>query len=129
LKRKIINGLFALALVLSFSLVTVTPSLAAPSSDATLSNLIISSGTLTPAFASGTISYTDSVAHNMASITVTPTVHESHATVTVNGTTVASGSASGAITLSVGANPITVVITAQDTTTKTYTVTVTGAGP
>ena len=46
--------------------------------------------------------------------------------VKVNGVTVASGSASGAITLSVGSNAITVVVTAADgTTTKTYSIAVT----
>ena len=42
-------------------------------SDATLSNLTISSGTLTPTFASATTSYTDSVANSVTSVTVTPT--------------------------------------------------------
>jgi alpha-tubulin suppressor-like RCC1 family protein len=109
---------------------TVTVTRSVPSTDANLSNLTISSGTPTPAFASGTINYTDSVANAVTSITVTPTVSESHATVKVNTVTVASGSPSGAISLSVGANTITVVVTAQDTTTtKTYTVTVTRAVP
>jgi hypothetical protein len=47
--------------------------------------------------------------------------------VTVNGTPVTSGSASGAINLNVGPNTITVVVTAQDASTKTYTVVVTRA--
>src|SRR5690606_34014361 len=48
-----------------------------------------------------------------------------NATITVNGTAVTSGNASGAIALNVGSNTITTVVTAQDgTTTKTYTVTV-----
>ncbi|WP_162252470.1 cadherin-like beta sandwich domain-containing protein, partial [Rhizobium sp. Root1334] len=52
------------------------------------------------------------------------------ATVTVNGATVVSGSASGAIALAVGTNTITTVATAQDgATAKTYTVTVTRAAP
>ena len=50
------------------------------------------------------------------------------ATVKVNGVTVASGSPSGPITLSVGPNLITVLVTAQDgVTTKTYTINVTYA--
>ncbi len=61
-------------------------------------------------------------------MTVTPTVADATSTVTVNGTTVASGAASQAITLSVGNNTINVVVTAQDsTTTKIYTITVTRA--
>ncbi len=93
------------------------------SNDASLSNLTISSGTLTPSFVSGTITYTDSVANAVTSVTVTPTANESHATVKVNGNTVISGSPSGAISLSVGDNTITVVITSQDLSTQsTYTV-------
>ena len=106
---------------------TVTKFPSAFSSDSTLSNLTISSGTITPTFASGTISYTDSVANSVSSITVTPTVNESHAIVTVNTIAVASGSPSGAISLVVGTNTITVLVTAQDNTTRTYTMTVTRA--
>jgi uncharacterized protein with beta-barrel porin domain len=99
---------------------------AALSSVATLSSLALSSGTLSPVFASGTTSYTASVGNAVTAITVTPTVTESHATVTVNGTLVTSGSPSGSISLAVGANTITTVVTAQDgTTTQTYTVVVT----
>jgi hypothetical protein len=61
-------------------------------------------------------------------MTVTPTANESHATIKVNGATVVSGSASGSISLSVGSNTITTVVTALDgTTKKTYTVVVTRA--
>lgn len=102
----------------------ITPS----STDATLSGLTLSSGALTPAFTSGTIAYTQSVANSVASITVTPTVNQANATVTVNGTAVATGVASGSINLNVGANTVTTLVTAQDgTTTKTYTTTVTRA--
>jgi tRNA threonylcarbamoyladenosine modification (KEOPS) complex Pcc1 subunit len=96
-----------------------------PSNDSNLSGLTLSSGALTPAFANNTITYTQSVANDVSSITVTPTVNQANATVTVNGTAAASGSASGNINLNVGANTITTVVTAQDgTTTKTYTTTV-----
>jgi len=95
---------------------------------ATLSSLVPSAGTLSPTFASGTTGYTASVANSVSSITVTPTVTNANATVKVNGTTVASGSASGSIALNVGSNTITTVVTAQDgTTTQTYTLTVTRA--
>ena len=109
---------------------TITVNRAPSSNDATLSNLVISSGTLTPVFASATIVYTDGVAYASTSVTVTPTANESHATITVNGNAVTSGSPSGAINLNVGANTITVVVTAQDgTTTDTYTIAVTRAAP
>ena len=99
--------------------------------DATLSALTLSSGTLSPSFASGTATYTASVVNGTASITLTPTRAESHATITagIHGSTmtaVTSGSPSGSIALSVGANVIDVAVTAQDgTTTQTYAVTVT----
>jgi len=102
----------------------VTPA----STDATLSNLALSSGTLSPTFASGTTSYTASVTNGVSSITVTPTTTDSTATVTINGTAVISGSASSSIPLAIGSNSISVVVTAQDgSTTRTYTVTVTRA--
>ena len=64
--------------------------------------------------------------NSTSSLTVTPTTANSNATVKVNGTTVVSGSASGGIALTVGANTITTVVTAADgVSTKTYTVTVT----
>ena len=102
--------------------------LAVPDNDANLSDLTLSTGTLTPAFSPCTTSYTASVLNATTSITVTPTVADSTATVTVNGLPVVSGNASAPINLSVGDNTITAVVTAQDgTTTKTYIVTVTRA--
>ncbi|MGD0153955.1 MAG: putative Ig domain-containing protein, partial [Thermacetogeniaceae bacterium] len=101
----------------------------AKSSIADLSNLTISAGTLTPTFATGTLSYTDSVANSVTSVTVTPTAADTTATVRVNGAPVASGAASGPISLIVGSNTISVVVTAQDgTTIKAYTITATRMG-
>ena len=55
------------------------------SSDATLSGLAVKDGstdvTLTPTFASGTTSYTASVANAVAEVTVTPTTTDSGATI------------------------------------------------
>jgi PKD repeat protein len=106
---------------------TITVTRAA-SSNANLSNLVVSTGTLAPVFASGTIAYTLSVPFSTSSMTVTPTVTDAAATIKVNTVTVASGSASGSLALAVGSNTVTTVVTAQDgTTTKTYTITVTRA--
>ena len=72
------------------------------------------------------------VANNISSVTLTPTRTRAGQAITVAGTTVASGTASGAITLVAGTpKAIAVVVTASDgTTTGTYTVTVTRAlGP
>ncbi|MDD3040980.1 S-layer homology domain-containing protein [Bacteroides sp.] len=106
---------------------TATVSVGA-SSNSNLLALSLSSGTLSPAFASGTTSYTASVGNADSSITVTSTVADGNATVEVNGLAVTSGGATGGINLSVGNNIITVVVTAQDgTTSNTYTITVTRA--
>jgi len=107
---------------------TVTVS-RAPSANAALSDIQLNNGALSPAFASGTTSYTAAVPNSFSSITITPTATDAHATVTVNGTAVNSGAASGPVALAEGAQTvITTVVTAQDgTTTKTYTLTVTRA--
>jgi sugar lactone lactonase YvrE len=100
------------------------------STNADLSALTLSSGTLSSAFASGTIAYTTSVANAVSSIIVTPTGAQANATIEarVNGgsyTNVSSGSASAALTLNVDGNTMEVRVTAQDgVTQKTYTVTV-----
>ncbi|WP_168736003.1 cadherin-like beta sandwich domain-containing protein [Cohnella fermenti] len=100
-----------------------------PSSDATLSSLSVSAGTLSPAFDADETTYHVDVANGIESVTVTPTVSDSKATVSVGGEAVDSGTASGAIALAVGANEVEVVVTAEDGTEKTYTVTVNRAEP
>ncbi|MBW4891691.1 cadherin-like beta sandwich domain-containing protein [Mucilaginibacter sp. HMF5004] len=98
------------------------------SSNADLSSLSVSGGfSLSPTFAAGTTSYTVLTPLNTSSITVTPTVADANATVKVNTVAVTSGAASGNISLSAGANSISVVVTAQDASTKTYTINVTVA--
>jgi len=76
-------------------------------------------------FASTMTSYSATVPNATTHVKLTPTVNHSSARVTVRGTTVSSGSESAAIPLSVGTNTITVRVTAQDLTTKDYTVTIT----
>ncbi|OEH84151.1 hypothetical protein BHU72_12145 [Desulfuribacillus stibiiarsenatis] len=99
------------------------------SDDATLSDLAISVGTLSPEFSKPERTFTVSVANGVTSMTVTPTVNdEENGTVTVNGVTATTGQPSNAITLNVGSNPITIIVTAEDgVTTETYTITVTRA--
>jgi endoglucanase len=94
------------------------------SSNSSLSNLTISSGTLGPVFVAGITVYTASVANNVASITLIPTLSDTNATVSINGTTVASGTQSNALPLNIGANIFTVITKAQNGATQTYTVTV-----
>ena len=95
------------------------------STDATLSALTLS-GIDIGTFTSGTTSYTADVANSVTETTVTPTVNHSGATyvIELNGVT----DADGVVSLSVGSNVITLEVTAEDdSTTKTYTVTVTRA--
>jgi hypothetical protein len=96
------------------------------SSDATLSNLTISSGTLTPTFTSGTTTYTASLADvPFVIIIITPMVHQPDATVTVNDIPNTSGSASQSIALAEGSKTITGMVTSQDGITEdTYTINV-----
>ena len=106
---------------------TVTVTRAAPSTDATLSNLTLSDvnfGT----FNSATTSYSAQVANSVPQTTVTPTVNDSGASYVIKLDGVADSD--GVIPLSVGSNVITVEVKAEDTTTTTtYTVTVTRAAP
>ena len=100
------------------------------SNNAILANLMVSTGTLTPAFASNTLAYTDAVPNATTSISVTAMLADPNATQTINGAPVPSGGTSAPIALNVGMNAIPVIVTAQDgTTTQTYTITVNRAGP
>ncbi|MDR1091792.1 MAG: cadherin-like beta sandwich domain-containing protein, partial [Prevotella sp.] len=86
------------------------------SSDATLKELMVSDGTLSPEFDSETVAYTVTVPNEVASIDVSGTANHEAASV--------SGNVSGK-TLEVGDNEVNITVTAEDeTTTKTYTVTV-----
>ena len=90
-----------------------------PSNDATLANLTVSAGTLSPAFSSTTYSYTVNVANEISSITISATANHLQANV--------SGDI-GLKNLSVGNNPFTITVTAEDgTTQQNYYVTVTRA--
>ncbi|WP_240160017.1 endo-alpha-N-acetylgalactosaminidase family protein [Paenibacillus aceris] len=102
----------------------LTSPISQPSNNADLKGLSLSSGQLNPAFAAETTSYTADVAGDVSSITVTASVYDSSSTVKVSGQQATSGQASGPIDLNVGSNTISVMVTAQDSTTKTYTLTV-----
>ncbi len=93
---------------------------------ADLTGLSLSDGTLTPAFTTLTTSYSATVASSVSSLTVTPTALDPNATITVDGSPVTSGQASAAISLDEGSNVIlTVVVSADTSTTVTYTITIT----
>ena len=73
-----------------------------------------------------TVSYTATVSNATSNVKVIPTTVDPAAVIQVNSATVASGTASAAIPLNVGANTITTIVTAPDgVTTETYIVTVT----
>ena len=104
---------------------TVTVTREAVGTSATLANMVPSFGTLSPAFHHAVTDYTLNVTLETTSITLTPTLTASVASVQIGGATVADGAASAPINLNVGSNIVTAVVTSQDTTnTKTYTVTV-----
>ena len=107
---------------------TYTVTVTRLSNNGDLSLFGITPGSLVPVFDSATTAYTAAALNATTSITVTPIVAHVAATVTVNGTPVVSGQPSGAINLNIGANNVSVVVTAQDLTTKTYTIAVTRAG-
>ena len=118
------TGAVSTPIALNSPAASATLTVSAPlSTNANLANLVFSGGALSPPFASGTLSYSANVFGLSNTVTVTPTVADPTATVKVNGVTVASGTPSGPITLSAGANLITILVTAQDgVTTKTYTI-------
>ena len=89
----------------------------APNPNANLASLVLSTGTLVPAFAAATTAYTVSVPNATSSLAVTATVAQSEATLTLNGEPLTSGTASNPISLAVGSNTISIVVLAA--TTKT----------
>jgi hypothetical protein len=90
-----------------------------------LQNLDVSPGNLAPTFEENFLSYTVDVPNTVGSIAVTPTLSDTAATMTVNGQATNSGQ-----TRTVTLNPagqdtaIPIVVTAQNNSTKRYTVTV-----
>ena len=99
-------------------------------SNAGLNALTISEGTLTPVFDRATFTYGASVLNTVTDLTITPTTADSGATVavTVNGgAAITTGPFTAA--LDVGENTIEVVVTAADSSTLTYRLTVTRKGP
>ena len=137
-RRRVRFSPLVAVLALLIGLLPVLPALA--QTDATLSALTGNTSTDNSdfsatlefgTFASGTETYTATVANNVTHVKLTPTVNHSGASVKVGkGTTLTaatSGTASDAIELDVGENALKVEVTPQDTTAtkKTYTITVT----
>jgi alpha-tubulin suppressor-like RCC1 family protein len=99
----------------------------AESSDATLVELTLKSATLSPVFRSSTLNYTANVSNFTSSIQINPKANNAAANIEVNGVVVASGALSKALPLTIGKNAIKVLVTAQDGTSKIYTINVTRA--
>ena len=104
---------------------TVVPALA--QSDATLSDLTVSPAAIT-GFDAAKTEYAVGVANNVTQATVTPTASATGATITINGMTVTSGSGHQ-VTLVEGHNVVPIVVTAADSSTETYTVTIVRFAP
>jgi len=98
------------------------PSDPVPSGDATLSSLEISGALFN--FDPGTDTYTVDVPYDVTSVTVTPMASDTEAGITVNGETVVSGEEISIDLDDEGETTIEIVVTAEDGTQKTYTVTV-----
>lgn len=101
------------------------------STNANLSNLVLSTGALSPAFSAATTTYTQTVGNEVSLFSLTATGEKSPYSIqyTINGGTswfVESGVPSSSHPLPVGTNTVEVKVTAQDrVTTKIYTVALT----
>lgn len=99
------------------------------STNAQLSALTLSEGTLNPAFDSSTTAFTATVSNSVDKIKITPVTQNENATVKINNVAVEKGKGSE-VELKVGENLIEVEVTAQDKkTTRKYLLTVTREAP
>ena len=91
-----------------------------------LSNLTVSSGSLTPGFSPGTLNYTVDVATGVSSLTVTATVQDSNASLMINGQGISSGQPREISPLAPPGSDtlITILVRTPSGAEKTYTVTV-----
>ncbi len=96
------------------------------SSVAILSKLAIQGSILSPKFTSSTTTYTAKVPNATKSIKITPTAKSAAANITINRGTVKSGSSKD-IAVKTGKNTISILVTAEDGSKKTYKITVTRA--
>jgi gliding motility-associated-like protein len=100
---------------------TYTVTVTRQSNNSNLANMTVSTGTLTPVFAAGTLDYTVLLPSTTQAIAVTPTAANPNATITVAGVMVASGTSSANIPLVLGPSYIGVIVTSQDgTKIRTY---------
>ncbi len=108
------NGVSAGSASGSTSVTITTP--VPKSSNSNLSSLLISPGTLSPAFSKSVTSYTASVPATQSKITVSATPEDGKSSVTLNGVQ---------NKLSSGANTVKITVKAEDGSTKVYSIVVT----
>ena len=85
---------------------------------------------LTPGFATGTTTYTASVANGVDTVTLTATKNDSNAMVAITSDDDTTSPGEAVLPLTVGSNTLTVTVTAEDgSTMETYTVAVTRGVP
>jgi len=107
---------------------TVNVSRATLSGNNDLQSLGVSPGTLSPAFSANRIFYMLHVDGNVSCITVTPTLHDTNATLTVNGQGTGSGQAHSVTLAPAGTSTeIEIIVTAPNGSDKTYLMTVSRA--
>ncbi|MBL9116473.1 MAG: cadherin-like beta sandwich domain-containing protein [Verrucomicrobiaceae bacterium] len=94
------------------------------SSDADLSNLLTNIGNLEPTFQASVTQYDLSVSETTSAVTFSPTAANAFASLKINDVSLQSGGTSLPIAIVPGPNEVKIVVTAQDATTKTYTVNV-----
>ncbi|WP_171056287.1 hemoblobin-interacting domain-containing protein [Paenibacillus sinopodophylli] len=97
----------------------------AVSGNADLKSITLSNGTLTPTFAAGTTEYTSRVDYAIDNLTLTASLDDTKATMTIKGVPTSNGQPSSSIGLNVGANLVPIIVTAENGTSKTYWVTIT----
>jgi Cadherin-like beta sandwich domain len=93
-----------------------------PSGNNNLSSLVVSAGALVPAFDASILNYDVAVPNTTADTIVTATVEDSTAALAINGSPATSGVPSASIPIPPS---ISIVVTAENLTTKTYTITIT----
>ena len=110
------------------STITVDRAATVDSNDATLSALTVD-GTSVTNFAAATTAYTHNVENSVARVTVAASATDSNAIVEYLPADADSGTSGHQVDLVEGDNTVTVTVTAEDGTTKTYTLTIKRAEP
>ncbi|MBN8459840.1 MAG: cadherin-like beta sandwich domain-containing protein [Verrucomicrobia bacterium] len=105
--------------------ITMALAAVALSTNNELASLSLDGAVLDPVFASATTAYTARFAHDVAAVRVTPVTADPNATVTINGAPLATGATSADIP-TVSGQVITIRVTAENGTARTYTLTLRG---